>query len=256
MPPAVNANSKFRLLIDPILAPWLKKEVRKATLVMIDIDPDILEGKILYLGMNIIISSVPIRFGKLIRREWYLGCKGVRVVVEIENGIIVETTAERKMPIEYQQIKNRKQKRTCKILPSMNVKKNNTDIDLKGMEIDFEKGNDYTTTCKYNAYESELSCSNYSVGVKWELVLPRAEKAISDFVNGNLYLFSKIFWSDEPREGNISVIPIGCNFFSENRRPLPKIKYLTALFRLIKARKKVHYLDGFKVNFELEETQW
>jgi hypothetical protein len=242
--------NKTLYFFPPKLIQWLDDELRKTSVLLLDIEPDFIDDNKIHLDLNIIFRSIPVKTGIVQRRDYYVGSTGARVVFKAIGGEVKNYTGPMTLTVENEQTFKRSRQSGVKISPAIESGK---EFKVNIGDITFQKDAERTFTLKFSSSERSLAPLAMHDAVEWEIALPKGEKAIRDYLFGNLYLYVDSEWSGKLKEGQIEARPSDILFFDSERRAIggPKVAMIM-LYRLWQQGIKVSR-ENIVINFK--ETQ-
>jgi hypothetical protein len=241
----------YVLLVTPNLSPWLSEDDRKRNVVLLDMCPDVPGTNRLRLDLNVIFSPIPVRHGLTQRADYWVAPTTVRVELVTKAATIGDHTEAIPLKATYKNSFSRAQSQTIKLSPSMQIPTPAGPISASASEFSYQSQKQYTFETSYSGSEFVLTPTSYGDRIRWELVIPRGQKIIRDFLAGNLYLYGECDWTSLPLDGHIEVVP-DVRFFSPERHPLGQMQSLAMQLILWSKRIRILNRDGFITNFTLE----
>ncbi len=238
------------LRVSDTILPWLTKEERSRNIVLLDFNADLEDDTTLRLDLNIAFNPQPIRRGLVTRADWYVGCTGVEVSVEADSGMVTHHTQAMTLQVDYSNTVKKQRKASLDLTPCIQAKNGHNDVKVKPGSIKHNALTDNVFSVKFKSEERFLQSIHLGNSVKWILSLPRGEKAIRDFLAGNLYLFCNCIWAQSSKSGEIVLRPSDIQFFDPERKPVGRAKSLLMFFVLWKNGTKLDNRDGFSTKFE------
>lgn len=232
-----------------VLMRWLSSEIRNQRIALVDLEPDLIDNGDLHLDFNVIFQ--PIRIERRLIGEYaqyFIGCTAAIIEVEATNGKIEKYTTEHKLDVNYQNSRTRKRNSNFKIAPELQFKSNGSETKMKVVEFGFEAGSESTFSANYTGKERILTAQDMGDAIRWEVVMPRGERVVSDFFSGNLYLFADCSWKSFPARGKFFAKASRVAFFDQNRSPFGKARSLMMEFILYK--KGISIKEGTNVDFD------
>ena len=185
------------LLIDPPkLLRWLPSEERNDAFFL-DLEVDFLDECTIHFDLNVIFKPIPIRRGKLQKRDYYVGSTGARVVFEAFLGKVGGYTRGTTLKVDYENTYTHSRKASVKIAPKIESGK-----EFKGEvgEVTFDKNVERSFTTRFSGAEKTLSDVYFGNRVEWEVKLPEGQ-LLREYLIGNLYLYVESSWDAATKEG-------------------------------------------------------
>ena len=233
----------------PNLVVWLSREERERNVVLIDLDADMEGTETLRLDVNVIFNPLPVRRGTLTRVDYYIGSTGAEVSVDASGGKVHGHTPAATLDVNYSNATQSRRKAGLTLKPEMKVKDLSRAAEAKLGSVTRAAGQERVQSAAFASAERVLAPVATDDGVKWTVSLPRGEKAVRDFLIGNLYLFAKCTWAGTTKRGRVAVRPSDVRFFDADRRPLGTAQSLVMQFVLWRLGIKLQNRDGFAMTF-------
>jgi len=231
----------------PKLVHWLDDEVRKTSVLLIDIEPDFIGDNKIHLDLNIVFRSIPVTTGILQRRDYYVGSTGARVFFKAIEGEVKSYTGPMALTVENEQTIKHSRQSGVKISPAI---ESGEELKVSVGDITLQKDAERTFTLKFLSSERSLAPLAMRDAVEWEIALPKGEKVIRDYLFGNLHLYVDSEWSCKHKAGQIEARPSDILFFDSERRAVGGLKVaLVMLYRLWKQGTKVRR-ENIIINFK------
>jgi hypothetical protein len=120
---------------------------------------------------------------------------------------------------------------------------------MKTGEIKWEARGQSERKATFSCSEMILVPINKGEAIHWRLDSPRGDKAVRDFLMGNLYLFAECAWNGTPKQGRFGARPSDVRFFDDQRRPLSKATSLLMLYQLWRRDLIPLFDNGFEFTF-------
>ncbi len=232
----------------PHLYRWLSPAVRNASLVLIDVNPDASLRELRF-DIDAVFNVIPVRRGSIKRADFYVAATGGRLSIDLRRGSICKNYTD---AIAIQTAYENKISRTQNASVTLSGLGETTGRpeSLRGA---ISAGSQREYSCRFSASERILNPILLPPrSLRWELMCIRGERALADFVSGNLYLTVGMSWSGTRVSGTIELVPDRMEFFGPDRRALGTLKSV-AMFLVLKRRGfKVKWADGVTIRFEAE----
>ena len=243
------------LLIKPAkLCRWMSTKEKLRTLVMFDIEPDLLDERVIRLDINVVFNHIPVRKGFAQKADFYIGTTGAEIFTEFDEGSIRHFTEQTSFNVNYTNTVKHNRKSSVSIKPDIDTKTDQEKAKVGAGSISLEKGADRTFTSAFTNKERILIPVHMGSLLRWVITLPRGEKAIRDFLLGNIYLFVVCSWDvsgDTFGCGRVGVRPSDVRFFDDERRALSKRKSLLMLCELWLKGIHIHNNKGITTSFKV-----
>jgi len=204
----------------------------------------------LRLDVDVAFNPLSVRRGAVTRVDFYIGSTGAEISVQATEGAIQEHTGPSTLSVSYANKQTLVRQTTLSLTPSLKTKKGTAESELSLGAITREASHAREFAASFASEERFLATTVLRDTIKWTVTLPRGEKAIRDFLVGNLYLFAICHWPERPRRGTITVRPSDVRFFDDQRRPLSALKSLVMEFVLWRDQRELMNRDGFETTFQ------
>jgi hypothetical protein len=139
-----------------------------------------------------------------------------------------------------------------KILPSGGAKDADKGVAALIPSIELEANSERNFSTSFKSAERLLVSTDMNDTIKWNLDLPRGEKAIRDYLIGNLYLYACASWKEKPLTGEVTIRASDIRFFDADRRALSFKRSLAMLYCLYRKGITVQHKDGFRIQYSAE----
>jgi hypothetical protein len=240
--------------IDPQkIIPWLSKKDKDSSLVLLDFKANVAsidDNESIRIDLDVVFNPKPIRRGTLQRYDYYVGSTGAEISLTINDGTIDSFTPEVKIDVDYSNTVGENRKSNVSLSPSMEVTQGTSKVKANIGTFAKESAEHSNFSASFKSSERILVPSIIGNTIKWNLNLPRGEKAVSDFLNGNLYLFAQCNWSNNEKSGIVNLRPSDVLFFDSERRPLSNLQSLLMAFVMWSKNKYLSNKDGFQISFK------
>lgn len=234
----------------PNIIPWLSTQKKDENILLLDLEADHENDGSLRLDLNVVFNPISVRRGIATLVDYYVGCTGAEISIELTRGAIRSHTQAATLDVSYNN--TTKTQRTAKLClsPAVKTKTGISESDVTVGEITYDTAAERFFTSTFASQERYLSPALMGNTIKWTITIPRGEKAIRDFLHGNLYLFAQGSWDRFPRSGCVSIRPSDVLFFDSDRRPIGSLRSLLMWYILWENNIKVENKDGFYIKFE------
>lgn len=126
-------------------------------------------------------------------------------------------------------------------------------METSAGEIGVESTGTREGEAEYTSNENPLAVVNKGDAVIWQESMVRGEKAVRDFLFGNLKLWAQCKWADKNQVGRVR-LHTSAFFFDDQKRRLSGWKALLMEFTLAERNVKIPNRDGVEVQFVYTET--
>lgn len=243
-----------KLTVDPpTLVRWLSESGRRQRLLMLDVDVDVASANSVRIDFDLVFSPKSIRRGTVVdQADYYVGSTGAELHVQPRKGEVCDYTAGRSVDVNYSNSTDIARRSAATIGPEATVSVGGGDTKLGIGNVSYAAGSKRAMSASFQAEERVLQTEFANPHVKWVLVLPRGERAVRDFLQGNLSLYAECRYLDRGIEGQIEVRPSNIRFFGPDRRPLGRMASLRMRYALWNRRIRILSQDpeciAFRVN--------
>lgn len=237
-----------RLYINPpLLLRWLPKD-EQSQVLFLDLEPDFPDDKTLRVDLNIVFRPIPVKRGRIQKKDYYIGSTGARVLFETFGGKVTKYSRATALKVDYETTYKRSRQAAVKISPKL---ESDSVGKLELGEVTFDKDVERSFTTKFSGSEQMLSDLDMGYAVEWEIAGPD-RGAIRDYFMGNLFLFVESSWDSKKREGRIVLRPSDVIFFDSQRKRIGE-GMKAILMRLVLWRKGIE-LNHQPVVINFKET--
>lgn len=243
-----NVFEEF-VVTPPLLTQWMSSSDRSKNIVLLEIEPDVKENGDIRLDLNVAFSAIAVRqFGRS-KSNYYIGCTGGEITVEVENAKIASFTADHVIKTEHVVSSKRHRVSDVKISPGFKEKvgPSSSEIALGDIELKGDEERKFET--RFSCAERDLATVYLGNSVQWTLHIPRTEHLIRDYLLGNLLLFAECPWERARLFGKVDARPSDVRFFDSERRILSNKKAIMMRFVLWKRKIDVPDGNGISVSF-------
>lgn len=236
----MSGTSRTVFVKPPLLMKWLSPRQRKEYIVLLDLEPDFLDEKVLRLDLDIAFNPISVRREGVVEADYYIGSTGAEIFLEVNNGIVRDYTPSQTLEVHYKNTAKYNRLSRLELKPSSNA----------AASITFEAGEERTFVSDFSGSEHTLKPICRKNDVRWLLAMPRVEKVVRDFIAGNLRLFG-ICECSSRISGKVYVRPSDIRFFDNKRKPLSNVGSLMMRYVLHKREySSIRGRQGIGVSFE------
>ena len=233
----------------PDLLPWLTRTAKQTTVLLLDAETDLVAIDSLRLDLNIVFNPMAIRRGGVSKVDYFVGSTGAEIFIEATGGKVVDYTGPQELKVEYNNKSTRTRKSSVSLSPEIKAKAKDNEASFKPGELHWEANQDREQTVSFSCSEMTLVPVNIGDSIRWRLDTPRGDKAVRDFLMGNLTLFAECTWPGIRKTGRFGARPSDVRFFNDQRRPLSRRASLLMLFHLWRKGIKPTHDNGFDMHF-------
>ncbi|MEM9298932.1 MAG: hypothetical protein AAGA64_11135 [Bacteroidota bacterium] len=241
----------------PILTPWLDEKEREKNVLLIDLQIDKNKKDEIRFDIDIAFNPISVRRGSVTVKDFYIGCMGAEIALSLnpDKGVLLEFTEGCSLNVNYTNQNSYQRSATVSLVPEIKSEngKNKTDIKLGSLQYIASK--QATFSASFSSDERLLAPIKLGNAIKWTITLPRGEKAIRDFLIGNLYLFAVYGSLEQAVSGNIYAKPSDITFFDDTKRALGTKKSIIMRYILYKRNIDISNADGLKIQFKEMEYE-
>jgi hypothetical protein len=240
------------LIISPsgkIIGTMRQKEAA-GTPVLLGLGAESASSESVKMLVDVVFQSVPLK-RPLRRGYWYLGSTGAEIELQAVRGKITGHTEGSQITVKYTTKSGKDKKFTAKIEPSVKV---GEDVEISAGEISVESTGTREGEAEFISKENLLAVVNRGDAVVWQESMVRGEKAVRDFLFGNLKLWAQCKWSDKSQIGRVR-LHTSAFFFDDQKRRLSGWKALLMEFTLAERNVKIPNRDGVEVQFAYTEEE-
>lgn len=209
-------------------------------IVLLDHEVDILDRNRLRLDMNVAFNQVPVPRGIIQHLDYYIGTTGAEITVIFNNCEVLDYTESVTIHVNHKNTTTKNHNSTVKIAPEISGI-NGLSTNIGNISFNEDIGQCFTAT--FSSKESIISPIHIDNFVRWIISLPRSEKAIRDFLLGNLYLYVECKFAKTGSNARIIVHPSDIRFFNNDKRPLGKMASMAMRFAIWKHGIRTKYND-------------
>jgi hypothetical protein len=138
----------------PKLVPWLDDEIRNASVLLLDIEPDFTSDNTIHLDLNIIFRSIPVKAGILQHRNYYIGSTSARIMFKAIGGKVEDCTGPVILKVNHEQSTKRSRKSGVKVSPAI---ESGEEVKISVGDITFQKDVERTHKLKFSNAERSLA---------------------------------------------------------------------------------------------------
>jgi len=250
--PNSEADKSINLIIDPpITMDWLPQEKKDKNIMIFGFDADMTKNKSLRVDLNVAFTPIPVRRGKITRRtDFHIGSTGATIKVKTNNSTLKNYSKEKTLKVKYSNTTKRKRNFTFTLKPEVTAKSGDVQIGASIGSVTREKGDERTFSTAFSNKERKLATTALNNTITWSIELPRGDKAIRDFLIGNLYLYAQFTCGSSPISGRVAIRPTNVLFFDEENIQIGKLHSFYMQYVLWRKGIKLMNLDGVQIKFK------
>lgn len=233
----------------PFLIPWTTEEERNRNCLLLDLEADATTNRGIRLDLDVVFCPIPIRHGVLNRSDFYVGSTGAEVTVVAERGQVHEHTGPETLVVNYSNKTTQVRSADLDLAPELEAESGGAKAKASLGSIKRQQSDSREFTASFQSEERRLAPMHLHNSVKWTITQPRGEKAVRDFLLGNLYLNATCRWAGQARSGAVEVRPSDVRFFTSDRRPVSWLRSVFMQAVLWSEGISVDNRDGFRIAF-------
>ena len=233
----------------PKLLPWLASEQRRRTVLLLDAETDLLGPDCLRIDLNIVFNPIAVRMGTVLKADYFVGSTGAEIFVEAVGGRVSSYSGALELNVDYTNATTHVRKSGVSLSPEVKSKSGSTEESLKLGEISWGAKTEREHKVSFSCSEMTLVPIDTGNAVRWRLDTPKGEKAVRDFLIGNLFLFAECTWKTPGKRGRFGARPSDIRFFDDQRRALGKVSSYLMLYRLWRKGLTPMNEEGFDIAF-------
>lgn len=238
-PAGVNTTTPLQVTLGSNTYRWLTGESKLRSLVLLDMTPDV-EGGAVLMDIDVVFNAIPIRLATMGgRADYYVATTGGRVVVNLNQGSIDSYSQAISIDTVYELSSERTQQATVQLTCGSLLPRGIME-ESEGNKVTLRSGSKRKYACTFNGSERVLApIATPPHGLTWIFSSTRGEKAVSDFVSGNLPLYVRLSCGRNGLDGTVECVPERVALYNADKRPLGS---LTSAFMWL-----VLHLRGYEV---------
>jgi hypothetical protein len=244
-----SSPQSLTLEVSGAILPWVPTSTRDRSVMLMDLEPDLLSPNTIRFFINIAFQHiiVPVQIGgKTV--NWRIGATGADVHLRTSKGRVSDYTLGEQLGVDYKNSVTKSRSSKATIKPSVKKKDGRGEIEASGGEVTFESGEARTRETAFHSSERELQAIFQNDSVRWVLSLAKGEKAVRDYILGNMFLSATCSWPSAPIRGEISARPLDVRFFTTNG-PTAEVGSLALLWRTKKKQRRIEGESGWTARF-------
>ncbi|MFZ0244424.1 hypothetical protein [Candidatus Binatus sp.] len=197
--------------------------------------------------IDVVFQSIRIQ-RPLGRGHWYVAATEAEIELRANGATIVAYTKAPAITIQYTVAKTKEKKVDVGVKPEIDIAKNVT-VSIGGVGV--KAAGSEEATIAFSDQESPLASVVRGDSIVWQQSMTRGEKAIRDFIFGDLHLSVKCKWKNQDRQGSVG-LRTSPMFFDAKGRMLSKFKSLLIGF-VLDTRSYLANEQGTDVQFACSE---
>ncbi|ADM08773.1 hypothetical protein PB2503_03492 [Parvularcula bermudensis HTCC2503] len=223
---------------------------KEKRILHVDIDADFNSSQTISYTIDVVFDPSPFSTGIFEKVDFYVGSTGVNITIDFFDGEVHGFTEEISISVEYTNDRLIERYADLTISPKIELSSGKASMKTEVGSIHRKKGERYTQSSAFQCREAVLTPIDLGSGVRWLLQQPRSDKAIRDFLAGNLHLAASHTPGSATSRGTVTARLSDIRIFDGERRPVSARKSLLMLFKLFEAG--MWLTDSKSVSFEFE----
>jgi len=204
----------------PRLSRFLGELAKRHRILLVNLDVDETETETYALAFDLIFDPKPVQRRTVVTADYYVGSTGAELWVEPSTGKIQHFTQSRSFEVDYTSQSERQQRRAATFKPRLELSAGEAGASAEAGGFEIAAGSARSEAASFRSEERDLVAVFLDPELKWVLQLPRGERAVRDYLQGNLRLDAEIVPVDGRAGGTIRLRPSDIRFFGPDRRPL------------------------------------
>ncbi len=222
---------------------------RCRSVLLLGLNAKLLENDCLQLLLNLVFRPIGLRRGAITPSDYYVATTGAFVSLVAPQAGLLNYTTESRIVVEYDVGLERDIEHTHKLSPDLNTKVGSVDLAIKPGSVTHRATDTRSSRAKFASTEMLLVPVDLGDSIEWRIDSHRAEKAIRDFLTGNVHLEAKFRWRTAPKSGSAEARPTDISFFDNERRRLSRRASILMRYILWRRNITIANPDGIRVNF-------
>jgi hypothetical protein len=158
---------------------------------------------------------IPRAFGKA---DCYVACQGAKITFASDRSDIADRASGASIEFTYSKTKGKTRKIMLALEPEVGAEAGPVKASAKGPKAAVEKKKEDSTEFSFTDEENQLSVTTTPRTVSWSISMVRIERAIRDFIFGDLPLWIDFKSNGLPLKGNLTIEPKALRFDNEEKR--------------------------------------
>lgn len=246
--------SECTLFVDPPdIIPWMSHEIRQSSILLGDFCVDDISGHHVRVDVDIVFQPIRIRRAGTQKTDYYVGTAGAQIYVRATDGSIEGYTPESTLMTDYTNQHQRSRSSSVVVKPSSKQAGAAQISQGVSASLSYNTSQVRTHSVSFQSDERVLAPRHLGDEVIWEFSMPRGEKAVRDYLVGNLYLYANCTWQNNPKRGCVGWQPSDIRFFDSEKRLLSPAKSIIMNYVLWRQGTSIAYTNGASVKFQIKE---
>jgi hypothetical protein len=202
------------------------------------------------LEVTVTFNSIPIRVEIVESKDYYVGTTGATVNVNAKGARFVEYTEPPGISVGHETKKAEERGRSGKFAPELKATVGHVAVQTNPGALESSAKTNNESSISYEFKEFPIVPIKKDGSLAWQIDMPRGEKAVRDFLLGNLPLSVTLEWrTTEEKSGTVQARPSSVLFFDEEKRALPIQASLLMRFILWKRGIRFPSCEGIEKSF-------
>ena len=224
-------------------------EERTRCVMLVGLDAEPCAANCLRLQLNVVFQPICIRRGLMAPADYYIATTGGTVTLRAPDADLINHTGPNRVAVQHDVSVERETVGSQKLVPEMSGKIGGTGLTVKPGSVERTAKTVLSHGVKFVSEEMLVAPTNLGNAVEWRIDWHRGEKAVRDFLVGNLRLEATFRWKTVTKSGILRFRPSDISFFDNSRRQLSERAKILMWFVLKTRGFHVAYPDGTAVTF-------
>jgi len=203
------------------------------------------------LELNLVLQAMAISRKRPTRSQFYIAAIGAEITLTAIGAEIIDYTKSSSIPVEYTTSRQTEKGRVGKIDPELKSELGKAKAEVKVGTFEMSSKETRGSSVKYSSEEDVVVATAFADTIRWNIDIPRGEKAVRDFLLGNRLLHATFKWKGTARKGKIQSRS-DILFFDSNKRVLSPLASL--MMRFVLWRQKINLGDAAEYQGFLSEA--
>jgi len=238
----------------PMVLALMRLEERARCVMLLGLDAESSNSDSLRVRLNVVFQPIPVRRGPFAPNDYYVATTGGSARLSASNAELVEYTRGSSLAVQYGVRAERKVEGHGKLAPELKGKVGAMDLEFKPGSVEHATQSTLSSGVKFASEEMPLVPIYQGDAVEWRIDSHRGEKAVRDFLAGNVYLEATFRWKTVTKSGSAHVRPSDISFFDHSRRQLSSCKSILMRFALWRKGIDIAHCNGIEVTFVEDQS--
>ena len=204
------------------VADTMPPEERNRTAALLNVGAESADEDAIKLLIDVLFQSVPVK-RPLQRGHWFAACRSALIYVQLDTGTVLGQTEKTPLQFHYKIESSSDEEVGAELNPTVKVGPEGAQTEVSVVSLTAKKKTSRGGEIDYSGTENTLEVNCLANSVTWDFSIVRGDRAIRDFLSGNLPL-----WVDcKPRgtrlKGTIKLLPSIFNF-DRDKQPMSGTK--------------------------------